>query len=87
MNKISGPLLDRFDIQVEVKQVSYKNLTRKCNERTSKEIKERVNYARKIQEERYRNYSIYSNSELSPSMMEKFCRLDRESEKILWNKK
>lgn len=83
MNKISGPLLDRFDIQVEVKQVSYKNLIQKGKERTSKEIKEKVNRARKIQEERYKNYNIYSNSELSPSMMESFCKLDKESETIL----
>ena len=53
LSKISGPLLDRIDIQVEVSAVKYKQLEKENKEETSKQIKERVNNARKIQRERF----------------------------------
>lgn len=83
MNKISGPLLDRIDIQVEVNSVNYTNLNSKEKQETSEEIKKRVNYARKIQQKRYKEYGICSNSELNSNMISKFCKLDYESEKLL----
>lgn len=83
MHKISGPLLDRIDIQVEVHSVEYNKIVRKEKEETSQEIKSRVNKARKIQERRYKQYSIYSNSELSPKLIEKYCIIDDESKAIL----
>ena len=82
LSKISGPLLDRIDIQVEVSAVKYKQLEQENKEETSKQIKERVNNARKIQRERYRKEGIYSNSELSPKMLNKYCSL-RDKEKNL----
>lgn len=83
MSKISGPLLDRIDIQVEIHGIDYKKLIGKEKGESSKQIQARVNKARKIQETRYKKYKIYSNSELTPKLMEEFCKIDKESEEIL----
>ena len=86
INKISGPLLDRIDIQVEVTPVEYEKLQKNMNnfkEENSKTIKERVNKARKIQLERYKDLEIYSNSGLTPRLIEKYCKINKESSQIL----
>lgn len=84
ISKISGPLLDRIDIHIEVPSVKYKDLSVHKGE-TSEEIKKRVNKARKIQIERYKGYGIFSNSELTPKLIEKFCKLDEQSQEIFNN--
>lgn len=83
MNKISGPLLDRMDLQVEVNRVPYRELNSDIEEESSLVIKKRVNKARKIQQERYKGKAIFSNSELSPGLMNKYCKLDNNSKKVL----
>lgn len=86
INKISGPLLDRIDIQVEVTPVEYEKLQKSTNsneEENSKTIKERVNKARKVQLERYKGLEIYSNSGLTPKLIEKYCKISKESSQIL----
>ena len=83
MNKISGPLLDRIDIQVEVMPVKYQKLKEDGQAETSKNIRERVNKARKIQIERYKNYGIYSNSQLTPKLIDIYCKIDSKSSKLL----
>lgn len=83
ISQISGPLLDRIDIHIEVNPVPYQQLEQKQKEETSQEIRNRVNDARKIQLERYQKYHIYSNSELTPELIEKFCELNNESKQIL----
>mgnify|MGYP004654635759 FL=1 len=83
MNKISGPLLDRIDIQIEVSPVKYDKLNSISECETSETIKKRVNEARDIQRERYKKYDIFSNSELTPIMLEEFCKLDDEGKRIL----
>lgn len=83
MNKISGPLLDRIDIQVEVTPVKYQKLDDDSIVEDSAQIKERVNQARKIQQERYKNDGIFSNSELTPKLIQKYCKLDDESKELL----
>jgi len=85
MGKISGPLLDRIDICMEVNQVKYEKLDSKEKIETSEEIKKRVNKARKIQLKRYEKMNIYSNAELTPKLIEKYCVLDEASKKILEN--
>lgn len=85
MGKISGPLLDRIDIQVEVTPVKYQKLNSKCEIETSEQIRNRVNKARKIQIKRYQNLGIYSNSELTPKLIEKYCKLDEKGKTILQN--
>ncbi len=79
--KLSGPLLDRFDIHIQVPSVDYKKLKIKSGE-TSEQIKKRVDNARKIQLQRYKNQNIYSNSELTPKLIEEYCKLDSESIEI-----
>ena len=81
-SKISGPILDRIDIQVQVPSVKYEKLEGKSGE-TSEEIRNRVNNARKIQLERYKNLKIYSNAELTPKLIEKVCKLNDASKIIL----
>ena len=83
MGKVSGPLLDRIDIQIEVFPVKYQNLEENKKNEKSEEIRKRVNKARKIQIERYKNYNIYSNSELTPKLINEYCKLDKKSEKLL----
>lgn len=83
VNRVSGPLLDRIDIHIEVNQVKYEQLEQKERTETSQEIRNRVNQARKIQLERYQEYHIFSNSELNPKLIEKFCELDSKSKQIL----
>lgn len=75
--------MDRIDIQVEVSSVKYENLNSSIKEESSKEIQKRVNLARNIQLKRYEGLGIYSNSELTPSLMQKYCRLYSSGEQIL----
>lgn len=83
IGKISGPLLDRIDIQIEVSQVKYQNLENNTKIETSQEVKKRVNDARKIQQDRYKKEKIYSNSALTPKLIEKYCKLDSKGKQIL----
>lgn len=83
IGKISGPLLDRIDIQVEVSSVKYENLNSKNAEESSEEIRKRVEETRKIQLERYKEIEIFSNSELTPKLIEKYCKLDYKCKEIL----
>ena len=85
MGKISGPLLDRIDIHIEVTPVKYKKLQDDVVVENSEAIKKRVNEARKLQMERYKEYNLYSNSELTPKLIQKYCVLDNASHKILQN--
>lgn len=85
MGKISGPLLDRIDIQVEVTPVKYEKLQGTENIETSEKIKERVDKARKIQQNRYKELKIHSNSQLTPILIEKYCKLG-EKEKLILKK-
>lgn len=85
MGKISQPLLDRIDIHVEVFPVKYDDLQQNTAEETSASIRERVNRARAIQTERYRSIGIYSNSQLTPQFIKKYCELDRKTSALLKN--
>lgn len=75
-------MLDRFDIHIQVPSVNYKKLDSKKGE-SSEDIRKRVNIARNIQLERYKNLGIFSNADLTPKLIEKYCVLDEESNKIL----
>ena len=83
MSKISGPLLDRIDIHIEVTPVKYDKLQSDIPSQSSSVIKERVNKARKIQFNRYKEHGIFSNSELTPSLISKYCVLDEKSKELL----
>ena len=85
MNRISGPLLDRIDIHIEVHPIKFDELSSKKEPESSEKIKTRVNNARKIQNERYKNDNIHSNSELTTELLKKYCQLDDDSTMLLKN--
>ncbi len=93
MNKISGPLLDRIDIHIEVPAlkvqeiiVSSEDPATKRESEPSEKIRERVIKAREIQQCRYnRERNIYANAHLTPKLIKKYCPIDREGENLLKN--
>lgn len=85
MGKISGPLLDRIDIQIEVESVKYNKLGSEEKGEESSQIKKRVNKARKIQQERLSKHGIYSNAELTPKLIDIYCKLDNKCKEVLKN--
>ncbi len=85
LGKLSGPLMDRMDIHIEVPSVKYKDLDSSAPAESSASIRERVERARRVQLERYRGMNIYSNSQLQPAMFGKFCRLDSKCREIMRN--
>ena len=82
-SKISGPLLDRIDIQVEVPEVKFRDIVSRVESESSEAIKERVCRARRIQLERFRGIKIYANAQMGPKEVKDFCRIDGEGEKLL----
>ena len=82
-SKISGPLLDRIDIQIEVPRVEYKDLAPKNRGEVSSQIRKRVNNARKIQEKRFKKKVIFNNARMHSRHLKKFCNLTDECEHIL----
>ena len=83
LNKISGPLLDRFDIHVEVSPVKFDELRSDEVSECSAEIKKRVDAARDIQRERFKNSKTTSNSRINAAELSQFCLIDKEAEKVL----
>lgn len=83
MSKLSGPLMDRIDLHIEVDNVTYGDLSSKERGETSAEIKKRVDAARQIQLKRFEGKGIYSNSQMNNRMVAEYCKLDAESERIL----
>ena len=83
LGKISGPLLDRLDLHIEVPPVDYKSLSDKATGETSAQIRERVNRARAIQVERYKGTGINCNAQLTPSLLRKHCVMTDEASAYL----
>lgn len=81
--KISGPLLDRIDLYIDVPKVKYEKLISKSEAESSRVIRERVQKAREIQQKRFEGLSLTSNSEMGIKEIKKFCQIDEESEKLL----
>lgn len=85
-SRISGPLMDRIDIQVEVPNVEYRDLSSIKQGENSAVVRKRVNKARQIQTERYKDISgVNSNSQLTAGLLQKFCRLDSAADRMLHN--
>ncbi|MDE6968118.1 MAG: YifB family Mg chelatase-like AAA ATPase, partial [Clostridia bacterium] len=85
VNKLSGPLLDRIDLQVEVDSVTYDDLRSKVKAESSSEIKKRVEVAREIQRERFKGSKIFTNSEMTNSMLEEYCAIPKSAELLMEN--
>ena len=84
MAKISGPLLDRIDIHIEVPAVKFKELSAKEQSEPSEKIRDRVIEAREVQLKRYEgNTHIYNNSDMGSKEVKKYCKLDTSGEELL----
>ncbi|HOV68804.1 MAG TPA: YifB family Mg chelatase-like AAA ATPase [Clostridia bacterium] len=83
LSRVSGPLLDRVDLQIFVEQITYKQITETCSEETSEQVRQRVQRARVIQMKRFEGKGIFSNSEMESAMINKYCRLDKKGDEIL----
>lgn len=81
--KISGPLLDRIDIHIDVPAVRYKELRGPASAEDSAAVRARVAAARQRQLERLRDLKLYANAQMSSRMIRQFCEIDAESEKHL----
>lgn len=81
--KVSGPLLDRIDIHIEVAPISEGDLMGRARGEASASVRERVTRARQIQEARFRGRGIRVNAEMTPAMMEEFCVLDDSCKAML----
>jgi magnesium chelatase family protein len=82
-SKVSGPLLDRIDLHIEVPQLHYNDLMSTPNGEKSIDIRKRVNDCRNIQLERFKDESIYCNAQMSSKLIRKYCVLNEESKEIL----
>ncbi len=83
LNKLSGPLMDRIDLHIEVDSVTYDELRSETLEEDSATIKARVDKARAIQTERYKDNGIYSNAKMSDHLIKKYCKISKESDTML----
>ena len=84
-DKISGPLLDRIDIHIEVQPIDYDRLSGKEKGESSKSIRERVNRARAVQNKRFEGTDISCNAKMSPRATREYCILSDDAEKMLKN--
>ena len=82
-DRISGPIIDRIDLHIEVEPVDYEKLSSKGREETSAEIRKRVNRAREIQRERFKGTSVSCNAKMSPKMTKEYCLLSEEASGLL----
>ncbi|MBQ5802581.1 MAG: ATP-binding protein [Clostridia bacterium] len=83
--KISGPLLDRIDLQLVVDSVKYEELTEKADGEPSASIKQRVDACRAIQRNRLQKDGIFTNSEMGEKQIKKYCVLSPECEAVMQN--
>ena len=82
-SKISGPLLDRIDIHVEVPAVPYKDLRKEGDAESSEDIRNRATAARTIQSERFARTKIHANAQMSSRHVKKYCKIDDDSAALL----
>lgn len=88
LNRISGPLLDRIDIHVEVTPVSFNEMTSQRKNEKSVDVRKRVQTAREIQKKRFNDLKlsqVYSNAMMSPSLVQEICQTDEAGKKMLKN--
>ncbi len=83
LNRISGPMLDRLDLHIEVPPVEYTELREVKPAETSAEIRARVNKARQIQNERYKGTGVTCNARLTPALLKKHCAMSEAAAKLL----
>jgi len=82
-SRLSGPLLDRIDLHVDVPRVPHKDLTDPEPAESSTQIRQRVNQARKVQQKRLVPYGLHANSQMQARHIQKFCKLNEAGERLL----
>ncbi|MBZ5552134.1 MAG: YifB family Mg chelatase-like AAA ATPase [Acidobacteriia bacterium] len=85
ISRVSGPLLDRIDIHIDVPAVKYKDLASKETTESSAAIRERVACTRRIQQGRFGSEKIYSNAQMTPRLIRKYCVIDEACHRLLEN--
>jgi magnesium chelatase family protein len=85
LSRISGPLLDRIDLHIQVPAVKYKELAEDEKSEESAAIRERILAARQSQSRRLEPFGIFCNAQMTPRTLRRFCKLDGESEKLMEN--
>ncbi|WP_315114894.1 YifB family Mg chelatase-like AAA ATPase [uncultured Clostridium sp.] len=83
LKKLSGPMLDRIDVFLSVDYVEHSHIIAINKEKKSKDIKESIDRARKIQYERLKKHNITTNSEMNMTLVKKYCALENSAEKML----
>ena len=83
MQRISGPLLDRIDMHIDVPSVEYEAMRRKEQPEPSSAIRERVNAAREVQKKRFAGTEVSCNAYMTPAMIGQYCALDAAGEKLM----
>lgn len=83
LNKLSGPIMDRIDLHIEVDSVEYADLQSTREEETSEQIKERVNKARQIQIKRFKGTKIFNNASMTNKLCNEYCKLDGECQYLM----
>lgn len=82
LSRVSGPLLDRLDLHIDIAPVEFEELVSEQKSESSAEIKKRVNNARAIQHKRYNGLNIQSNSRIPPAFLEEFCQISESGAKL-----
>jgi magnesium chelatase family protein len=82
-SRLSGPLLDRIDLHVEVPRVPHKDLTEQSPAESSADIRQRVNRARQIQRERLTHFGLHANNQMQARHIRKFCKLDAQGDALM----
>ena len=83
LKRLSGPLLDRIDLKIDVDRVDFLDLSNKNLEESSEEIKRRVEKARSIQTKRFMGTSIHTNAKMNSKMVGEYCKLSSASEELI----
>ena len=83
LSRVSGPLLDRIDIHVEVPAVKYEDLAGAYTGETSAQIRPRVQKARERQHERFKGTKIYCNADMQPRQLKKYCQIGEAAQELL----
>ena len=83
LKRLSGPLLDRIDLKIDVERVTYSDLSSSSKEESSAEIKKRVDKARQIQNERFKGTHIHTNAKMNSKMINEYCKLNAECEELV----
>ncbi|MGE5173639.1 MAG: YifB family Mg chelatase-like AAA ATPase [Betaproteobacteria bacterium] len=82
-SRVSGPLMDRIDIHIEVPAIKFNEIASDTTAEPSASIRERVTRARQVQQNRFKNDSIYANAHMKPRHIRKYCKIDEDSLRLM----